>query len=229
MGYMGYMGYGPLWCIQFPDIMGTIKYYGHMFHSEGVSAMAHTPMAAPGDGGIGPYLHRFRRFILFAWGPLLSEISGDRKKMSQLCWTCFTWLERVGTNENNGKKKHGIVGELFVKDCSETTGNCCCFIEWRCVWDITSFSCSTFNIAESVLSQCLWKLLLQPMCSWGLLVACHSYFQVHIYIYMYMIIGIKTYIHHIYNIHTGHVHLYVIYHDCSFLNLEIIYHLSCIH
>jgi hypothetical protein len=60
--------------------MGTIKYYGHMFHSEGVSAMAHTPMAAPGDGGIGPYLHRFRRFILFAWGPLLSEISGDRKK-----------------------------------------------------------------------------------------------------------------------------------------------------
>ena len=47
------------------------SYYGHMFHSWGVNAM---PMAAPGDGGIWPYLHRFRRFILFAWGPLLSEI-----------------------------------------------------------------------------------------------------------------------------------------------------------
>ena len=45
---------------------------------------------------------------------------------------------------------------------------------------------------------------------------------------MCMIVGIITYIHHIY-IHTGHVNLYVIYHDCSFLNLEIKYHLSCIH
>ena len=61
------------------------------------------------------------------------------KNVATLLDMLKTWLERVGTNENNGKKKHGIVGKLFVnKDCSETTGNCCCFIERRCVWDITS-------------------------------------------------------------------------------------------
>ena len=85
--------YGPLWCIQFPDIMGTIKYYvSTMFPKIKIFTpfmrCLPWPMAAPGDGGIGPYLHRFRRLILFAWGPLLSEISGDRKKMSPLCWTC---------------------------------------------------------------------------------------------------------------------------------------------
>lgn len=210
-GLYGLYGlYGPLWCIQFPDIMGTIIHTMAICFIHGVKMPWPTwpHHAAPGDGGIGPYLHRFRRFILFAWGPLLSEISGDRKKCRNSVGHALLSWKMLELMRTTAKKKHGIVGELFVKDCSETTGNWCCFIEWRCVWDITSHAQHS---------------TLQNLCSLNASESCSCSRCVHRGCWLYVIhtsrcrdVHIYIYDNRYYNVYTPCVYIYV-YRACSSL------------